>query len=651
MQYRPEIDGLRAFAVIPVVIFHSGVDWMPGGFLGVDVFFVISGFLITSIVLKELEGGIFRLSNFWARRVRRIAPALLTMVFISSIAACFLLYAPDIRETGFQGIAALLSFANIYLWQAAGDYWGTTAESSLFLHTWSLSVEEQFYLLFPVTILILHKYRPSLVAPAFAAVFAFSFILFVYSSSHHPVATFYLLPTRAWELGAGCLLAVLSRNASRGSSPMLTSRPRSVLSATGLLLVLLSYVLVSGEAGVSLNLIFSVLGAFLIIAFATESACPINRILRWGPFVFVGKISYSLYLWHWPVIVLSHSLESELSSGQLVLRIVCIFLLAIGSYYLVEIPARKKTSSLPKIGVAFASAFALSAALYFSDLNEDISVFAPTVWEGDLYSVAPISERPERVRRRMQGIETPVREAVDPQAFLSGGIQFRYGDERPGIVVIGDSHALMWSGLLREIASGMRQTIAFYTADGVNPFFSIPVERDGRGALGFTAAQKYQYRESQLQHLASWRPDVVVIASLWGSKQADEMIDLIEFLGQIGSRVILLEQPPALRFGDKNAPQYISYLRADQDHSSRIYLPMLQDGSLERGRSIIREIASRYQFCSVVPITDLFLRDQSVWVVNEAGQVLYIDDDHLSSAGAKVAEDRLRQSIRDLLPE
>jgi peptidoglycan/LPS O-acetylase OafA/YrhL len=194
--YRPEIDGLRAVAVIPVVLFHLNRELLPGGYIGVDVFFVISGFLITSIILNEYERGDFSFSRFWLRRVRRILPALIVMVIVTLVAGRLILYAPDINNLGTQGIAALLSFANISHWLTAGNYWGHTAESSPLLHTWSLSVEEQFYLIFPLLLILTLKYLHARLAFTFLFMSMLSVLLFFYGTQTHPSSTFYLLPTK-----------------------------------------------------------------------------------------------------------------------------------------------------------------------------------------------------------------------------------------------------------------------------------------------------------------------------------------------------------------------------------------------------------------------------------------------------------------------
>jgi peptidoglycan/LPS O-acetylase OafA/YrhL len=202
LKYRPEVDGLRAFAVIPVVIFHLRAKMLSGGFLGVDVFFVISGFLITSLILNNLRAGDFTFAGFYIRRIRRIAPAVTVMILGTLAASYFLVFRPQLEPVRKDAIAAALSFANFNYLLNFGDYWGQAAESSLFLHTWSLSVEEQFYFVYPAFLFLLWKLRAP-IGKVMAATIALSIALFCYCSIKHPDFAFYMLPTRAWELGAG----------------------------------------------------------------------------------------------------------------------------------------------------------------------------------------------------------------------------------------------------------------------------------------------------------------------------------------------------------------------------------------------------------------------------------------------------------------
>ena len=165
-----------------LILFHMGAKWVPGGFIGVDVFFVISGYLITSIILKDYDRGLFKFTHFWLRRIRRILPALLVMLLTTSIAGYFICYGQDVHDLGRQGVSALLSFANIYLWRLAGNYWGQQAENSVFLHTWSLSVEEQFYLFVPFLLIVLLKFYKKQLVASIATLVIISFLLFLYGS-------------------------------------------------------------------------------------------------------------------------------------------------------------------------------------------------------------------------------------------------------------------------------------------------------------------------------------------------------------------------------------------------------------------------------------------------------------------------------------
>lgn len=300
LHYRPEIDGLRTFAVIPVVLFHLGYKAFAGGNLGVDVFFVISGFLITSIVKREADAGKFSFAKFWARRVRRIMPAMLAVTLAALAFTVLFVYLPDQTTIFHQATWSLLSGANIYFWKFIGDYWGSAAGQSPFLHMWSLAVEEQFYLFMPPAVWLVYKLSPKHLLAVVMTVLVASLAAFLYAVPKNPEAAFYLLPTRAWELAAGCGLAVVNirfKGAWTG-----------LLGLLGLALIICSYVMFPelkapkfGLTQFSLGAMQAVLGATLVIAFARSG--PAYPILANPVSVFIGKISYSLYLWHWPVIV------------------------------------------------------------------------------------------------------------------------------------------------------------------------------------------------------------------------------------------------------------------------------------------------------------------------------------------------------------
>lgn len=648
IKYRPEIDGLRAVAVIPVILFHMGVDWIPGGFLGVDVFFVISGYLITSIILKEFDGGVFCFSKFWLRRVRRILPVLMVVVVVTLSVGYFMLYGPDLRDLGDQGRAALLSYSNINFWLNTGGYWGALAENSPLLHTWSLSVEEQFYLLFPALLIALLRLKRENLFAIFSILTLISFVLFVYGAHDYPKATFYLLPTRAWELGAGCLLAIAyfdNRIERRGNA---------LWAMLGICLVVGSYILIPGDSGVSVFFIFPIIGSVLIIAFSGGDRCLVGKVLSWPFLVYVGMISYSLYLWHWPVMVLGRNyfLNNELDVPILYL-LPLVFIFSAASFRWVEKVTRKDRAITPYVGVALILSVSYSSFFNMSYFSEDMMNLNEVVWNGQLYNVSPDQEWPEGVIRRMDGISVRFPDVPNTKTYATGGVIKEYGGVVPDMVLLGDSHALMWAGLLDNIAEELGSTISFYAADGTPTFFEIPVKRGARTRF-FSSEQKYIFDSSRLKFIREWRPKLVIIVKRWSSlANPEDAQDLIEEIGGLGARVLLIEQPPDLFFGDKNAPKYLSYMGVVPASGVRKYVPSLvAKPGYQRGSNAIYEIARKYDFCDVLPVADIFLnplqgKEGEAWVL-DGFDALYIDNDHLSYQGTLRVKDRLIGKISEL---
>lgn len=645
MKYRPEIDGLRTIAVIPVILFHMGAKWVPGGFLGVDVFFVISGYLITSIILKDYDRGSFNFTHFWLRRIRRILPALLIMLLTTSIAGYFIFYGQDIHDLGRQGVSALLSFANIYLWRLAGNYWGQQAENSVFLHTWSLSVEEQFYLFFPFFLIVLLKFYKKQLVSSIATLVIISFLLFLYGSHGFPNATFYLLPTRAWELGSGCLLAMVTHKYT------LRTENNVFLSSIGLLIIILSYAFISGEGGISAYLIFPVIGSLLVLAFSKTRESIANRVLTVFPMVYIGKISYSLYIWHWPVIVMSKNLYFD---GKTVFTplysTLLLFAISIASYHVIERTTRQRPKIIFPIFVCFVATMTLSLFLSTSDIAEDISAYSETTWDGQLYNVAPHQELPDHVRKKMAGIIVPVREHSERNYYTEGGITKLYNNEIPEVVILGDSHALMWSAILDEIVKELNVSISFYAAYGTPTFFSIPIKKIfEKETPFFSAEERYLFDKMRLRFLDEWKPKVVIIAVRWSTIINEQIThDLIDFLGKRGSKILFIEQPPELFFSNKNAPQYLAHMNLLPTQDSKKYIPGKNSSEYDKGLNLIRQISEKNAHCEIIPIADIFMNNNQVWVL-DGSDVLYIDDDHLSHKGALKAKNRIKQILQSCL--
>jgi len=297
MQYRPEIDGLRALAVIPVVLFHAGIAGFSGGFVGVDIFFVISGYLITSIILNEQQKDSFTLAGFYERRARRILPALMLVVLLSAVAAWYLLLPAELVDFG-ESLASVGVFASNILFWTQSDYFATTSEFIPLLHTWSLAVEEQFYLIFPVFMIFTLAWTKTKRLSVLTLVAILSLIFCEWAWRNAPEANFFLAPSRVWELMAGVLCAFYLQQAR---DPKLLIR--QLASVAGLLMLVYSIAFLDKSIPFpSLFALIPVVGTVLIILF-TDKNTLVGKILSLPFIVGVGLISYSAYLWHQPLFV------------------------------------------------------------------------------------------------------------------------------------------------------------------------------------------------------------------------------------------------------------------------------------------------------------------------------------------------------------
>ena len=342
MKYRPEIDGLRAIAIIPVLLFHSGLPYLTGGYLGVDVFFVISGFLITQIIITEINNENFSLLRFYERRARRILPALFAMiVFVSALTPVFIDSPKNLNEFGDSVLSVVFFISNVYFFLTSG-YFGTVSELSPLLHTWSLAVEEQFYVIFPIlAIACLYFGKKYLTVVIFLSIIV-SILIAEWGWRNSPIGNFYLAPTRAWELLVGSLGAIYS---TQKNTVLLGKIGRSILSASGLLMVLASYLtFTSGTPHPSAITLIPVIGTLLVILFSDHrNIC--GKTLNNRVLVHFGLISYSLYLWHQPILAFAKIETSpELDFGTQIFVFTLIYAISVLSYRYVETPFRNRKS-------------------------------------------------------------------------------------------------------------------------------------------------------------------------------------------------------------------------------------------------------------------------------------------------------------------
>jgi len=350
LTYRPDIDGLRAIAVISVILFHAFPSLLPGGFVGVDIFFVISGFLITSIILKTGESKRNFISTFYERRIRRLIPPAIPVILFTLVMGFMLLPAEDLKELA-QSVLANTAFVSNWFFLEQSGYFDGPSHYKPLLHTWSLSVEEQFYLIFPIIILLLRKRPKILTTLMFLGVIVFSFILGLYFlKTANSEAAFFNSFARFWQIGLGGFLASIARNKTA-----LNHRQKEILGALGLMMIFIGLWLLSPETPFpSFRSTIPVLGVVFLIFSGlpnetksdNQSSTHIlpfaNRILAIRPIVAIGLISYALYLWHWPIFVYLKYAISNPKYVHYIAAIALTFGLAIVSYFFIEKPFRSK---------------------------------------------------------------------------------------------------------------------------------------------------------------------------------------------------------------------------------------------------------------------------------------------------------------------
>ena len=357
-RYRPEIDGLRAIAILPVVFFHADIQGFSGGYVGVDVFFVISGYLITAIVGRAIAEGNFSFAWFYERRVRRIFPALFFVLACCTLATLWLL-PPGLLVTYAKSLGAVALFIGnfFFYWTAPGDgYFETGSVVQPLLHCWSLSVEEQFYLLLPIGLVLFHRWFGRHLKIALILMAAGSFGLALWCE---PVAAFYLLPSRAWELLAGSLLAV-------GVFPALRGRAmREIAALVGIILIAGAVVFFDRNTGYFFPYALApCLGAALIIHASDGGPSWVQRALSIPPLVFIGAISYSLYLWHWPLIFFAkYYAMGGLGWDVRAAILLASLTMATISYQWIEMPFRRPGGTWPRPRILRWGGGAIAAAM------------------------------------------------------------------------------------------------------------------------------------------------------------------------------------------------------------------------------------------------------------------------------------------------
>lgn len=639
--YRPEIDGLRALAVVIVVLFHAGVPWFSGGYVGVDVFFVISGYLITGILLREIRAGSFSYRAFYERRARRILPALLA-VLSATLPLAYATMLPEQLESHAAAMLTVFSaVSNVWFWRTSG-YFGETAELQALLHTWSLSVEEQFYLFFPLVLTTLLRWRKGRRLVLGLVMLALvSFAVAQWGILRSPVAAFYLIVTRAWELMAGALLAS-SRFGERGFSRRAANECGAVVGMVAI--VASTFLFDSRTPFPGWPALLPVAGTVLLIATARPGGA-MTRLLALRPVVFVGLVSYSLYLWHQPLMVFARlGLEAHDGDAWLLGAGAISLPLAALSWWLVEQPFRSKRADRSPLVSPRALVGTLGGWTAALSLLAGLGLATGGFEQSFLQGLSP--DQRARFRRIEQHAGKNLYHHMVPSsgcvhwskavdAELREVVERCAGEGRRGLLLVGDSHAM---NLFNVLAKSKRYPFLIGVSQGgCRPHDPRPnCHYEGVDTLveqypeAFQAAMFHQ-SGSYLLLDGHGRPDA------WGAfVEGAEFSPDLEAIDAVWNYVRTLNQRVPTTWVGPWAEGRVDYAKAtalDTTELNRV--------SLERFEQLDRVIEARgpdLSYRSMVRALDLEPED----FVVEGDCLLFGDADHFSPCGEDWLAGRLR---------
>tara|TARA_B110000483_G_scaffold138076_1_gene165081 strand:- start:531 stop:2435 length:1905 start_codon:yes stop_codon:yes gene_type:complete len=613
MQYRAEIDGLRALAVLPVILFHAGFEWFSGGFIGVDVFFVISGYLITTIIISELAEGKFSIVNFYERRARRILPALFFVMAACLPFAWLWLPPPDLFNFGKSLVAVSTFSSNILFWWESG-YFDTAAELKPLLHTWSLAVEEQYYILFPVFLMLTWRLGIKTILILLSIVFLISLGLAVWGTQYatHPKiisGAFFLLPTRGWELLIGVFAAFYLKH----NTHLKSHTANQILSLLGFGMIAYSIIAFDKTTPFpSLYALIPTIGTGLLILCAVPKTF-VHRLLSLKYIVGIGLISYSAYLWHQPLLAFArHTVVDDVAELYLIILCITSLLMAWLSWRFVEKPFRNRIQTSRK----FIFTFAVTGMIIFTSIGIYIQqkngFFDYFVEQNSEITYGDIGHDEFHKYIKENYVPCSDKELYEKAEYWYGLIRCQQSsNNNPTVAVFGDSHA----------------EHLFLGLDAHSDYEYIYLNRTGDA---FSEEESHQYL---IDYIINNKEIKTVIYSIyWHVKYArlgesalkDKLLNTINLFTNANKNLILVADVPDFMFDAKscyfvakfNKEKTKCEISFSKFQAQRKYLPLLKKIALDFNLELIDP-------------SILFCDDQKCSMLR--GQtILYRDDNHLN---------------------
>jgi peptidoglycan/LPS O-acetylase OafA/YrhL len=593
--------------------------------VGVDIFFVISGYLITGLILKDLDVGQFHIVKFWERRVRRILPAVAVVMLATLVAGWFLLLPQGFKELGESATAQTLLVSNIYFWVKSwigAGYFAPAAQVKPLLHTWSLAVEEQFYLFFPFLLIAFKRFSHKSIVPAIMLFGGVSFGFSVYCSYFYPAVNFYFLPPRAWELLLGAYLAAIPVQ-SRASARWLTES----LSWGGLLAILCAAFCYDRETRFpGAAALLPCVGTALILWANGYTLTSVGKFLALRPIVFIGLISYSLYLWHWPVLVFyKYWAIDPVPPGQRLLLLLASVGLAVLSWKFVETPFHQRVILKTRSQI-FTFAGVTTAGLLFAGLAVFISHGLPSRLPADALRYA--NGEADRGTFKI---------SLTLKQVLAGDfVELGNGNKEQPIklLVWGDSHAMAVMPVLDALCQeySIRGVAATHSATAPLVGYQSKYPCDLK-------SDNIAYNNAVVAFIRRKRIDAVIIVAYWkGYGINDEtarlrrgLFDTLNALKDTHTQVWIMRQVPEQNW---NVPRVLGVVAWRGGDPEKLGLPLAKySKQVNYQDAIFEELATTFQGVTILDPTDLFVTN-NLCQVAKGGRALYWDEDHLTVAGA-----------------